>query len=170
MSKRRRDVFLCLVIALAACKKGEDKPAPLPTTPAEPASGAPAAGDPPAAAAPEEDGCKDRRNNQGIAACEKSCDAGSAKACTWAGYLHQEEDDEAVADTNAIKLFQKACEKSDAYGCHEVGVYYRGGLGGLPKDEAKSKEYFAKALPMFEKECAAGNAGACEKAKAAPAP
>lgn len=155
---------LTLVALLVACKDTREPTptAPAPTAPATaaatPTTPAAAPTPPPAAA---DDGCADLRDNKGVAACEAACAAGSARACTFAGELHIEEDDEAVADGNALPLFQKGCDGGDGEGCRMVGVFHRGGLAGLAKDEAKMKEYYVRALPLFDKECEAGNKVSC---------
>jgi TPR repeat protein len=157
---------LPLWLALAACKdKQESAPPPSAQTAAETPTAEPAAEAKPAEPAPSPaDGCKDLRDNQGMAACEKACEAGVATACQYAGQLHIEEDDEATADAAALPFFQKGCEGNDGESCRMVGVFHRGGLAGLAKDETKMNELYAKAVPLFEKECEAGSKVSCNHA------
>lgn len=173
MTNPTRITCLAVLLSLTACK-GKESPAGAPAeapapTAAEPAAAAEAAAAADTTAAAEQDTCPELRKNGGIAACEAMCAKGSAKACTFAGYLHQEEDAEDVADTNAAPLFVKGCEGGDGLGCAELVVYHRGGLGGLAKDEAKAKQYMDKALVRLKAECEAGRASSCERAKKAEA-
>ncbi len=151
------------MIAISACKdKTESAPPAEPKPAAEPSAATEPSAKPDQPAPAADDGCKDERDNQGVAACEKACEGGRAAACNFAGQLHLIEDDEATADAAALPLFQKGCDGNDGESCRMLGTFYRGGLAGLAKDEAKMNEMYAKAAPLFEKECETGNKVSCK--------
>ena len=153
---------LAMVVWVGACKGDAPASAPAATSATAPVATAPTAvapaTPPPAATA---DACKDDRDNQGIKACEAACAGGNMRACAIAGVLHLTDDEEAVADANAAPLLQKACAGGDGQGCHWFAAFYRNGLGGIAKDEAKMKETYARAGSLMETECEAGSQVSC---------
>lgn len=54
----------------------------------------------------------------------------------------------------AIDLYQRACDQGAGIGCFNIGVMYEGGVG-VPRDEAKARELFAKAMELYQGECKA---------------
>ncbi len=161
---KQKASFLALgmVVWVGACKGDAPASAPSPSSATAPAATAPPAAvpatPPPAATA---DACKDDEDNQGIKACEAACAGGNMRACAIAGVAHITNDEETVADANAAPLLQKACEGGDGQGCHWFAAFYRNGLGGIAKDEAKMKETYARAGSLMEKECEARSKVSC---------
>lgn len=161
MLQLRASFLLVAVVGIFACKEDAPATAPSPSTaptPTTPATAAAPATPSPSAVA---DGCKDDKDNQGVKACEAACAAGSMRACAIAGVIHLTDDEETVADANAAPLLRKACEGGDGQGCHWFASFYRNGLGGIAKDEAKMKETYARAGSLMEKECQAGSRVSC---------
>jgi TPR repeat protein len=164
----RRSISVSLVVVVAySCSKKDDPPAPAPsptpspTTPAPTTPTTPTTPTPTPTPAASPDDCKDYRDNKGIDACKAVCESGTMGACATAGQLISMEFDDPAAKAPAVPLLTKACDGGVGDGCNELAVFYRNGFGGLPKDEAKMTEYYAKALPLWDKECADKRASSC---------
>jgi len=85
-----------------------------------------------------------------IALYTRTCDAGIAVDCYNLGRRLQRADPH---DRRVFELFTRACDGGVGPACHEVGLVWE-----ATRDPAK-------ALPFYEKACAAGHAPACDRAR-----
>lgn len=59
------------------------------------------------------------------------------------------------APSQAVSLYQRACEGGDMLGCENLGVMYQNG-GGVPQDEVRARA-------LFQQACAGGQPSACSR-------
>lgn len=76
----------------------------------------------------------------------KSCTAGDALACGWAGFQFEEGHGVPVDPVRAAELYQKGCDggNGDLDSCTGLGSLYRKGAG-VPRDPARAAELYQKA-------------------------
>lgn len=83
---------------------------------------------------------------------DRSCKLGLAKACAVARVL---------PGADEVQLVRAACDAGDAHSCMSLGLWYRVGLRGLPKDPAAAKSWIDRA-------CKLGDPLACERVRRLP--
>ncbi len=91
----------------------------------------------------------------------KYCDEGNAKACSDLGDKYNGM--RWGIDQNytmMMKYYTKSCEYGNGLACNELGAAYKRGRG-VNKDKPKSKNYYDKALVLYEKECENNIARSC---------
>jgi hypothetical protein len=89
-------------------------------------------------------------DKQILAYLADACVGGAIDQCVTTAQEYYEGD-----DIKAVKLYQRACDGGDAFGCAMLGKMHTEGFGDLPKEDTKSAE-------LYQRACDGDNALGCK--------
>ena len=93
---------------------------------------------------------------------DKHCDGGDGKACFELADLYNGMIWNIKQDLGKMAhYYEKSCDAQYGKACIELGAAYKRGTG-IPKDQEKSKMYYAKGVEYLNIECENDNASSCD--------
>lgn len=79
---------------------------------------------------------------------KKACVEGTANFCLWVGILHERGIGVDLNYSKARDFYEIACDKGEAWGCHNLAVAFDYGNGSLTENNLKAKDYYMEACAM----------------------